>query len=96
MAPFLDPGATFEQAEIRGYIVHAKTLAEYRAAGKRWASMLNYETRWMTRVYRWRDGRGCGASRRSRGELTRCGEGGAFPAASFLRNSRVGTLRLVS
>jgi B12-binding domain/radical SAM domain protein len=52
MGPFLDPGSsTFEQAEAKGYIVHARTLAEHQQLLEQsdWESILNYETRWMTR-----------------------------------------------
>ena len=52
MGPFIDPGSDgFEQAENRGYILRARTLAEHRALleARDWESMLNYETRWMTR-----------------------------------------------
>ena len=52
MGPFIDPGSDgFEQAENRGYVVRAHTLAEHRALleAHDWESMLNYETRWMTR-----------------------------------------------
>ena len=52
MGPFIDPGSDgFEQAEARGYRILARTLAEHRALLERrdWESILNYETRWMTR-----------------------------------------------
>jgi len=52
MGPFIDPGSDgFENAESHGYILRAKTLAEHRALleERDWESMLNYETRWMTR-----------------------------------------------
>ncbi|MGH9422317.1 MAG: TIGR04190 family B12-binding domain/radical SAM domain protein, partial [Thermoanaerobaculia bacterium] len=52
MGPFIDPGSGgFENAEERGYVLRAKTLAEHRALLEQrdWESMLNYETRWMTR-----------------------------------------------
>jgi radical SAM superfamily enzyme YgiQ (UPF0313 family) len=52
MGPFLDPGSsTFEQAEAKGYVVRARTLAEHQhlLEQKDWESILNYETRWMTR-----------------------------------------------
>ncbi|HET8772847.1 MAG TPA: TIGR04190 family B12-binding domain/radical SAM domain protein [Thermoanaerobaculia bacterium] len=53
MGPFLDPGSTaFEHAEERGYRLRAHTLAEHRALLEQndWESILNYETRWMTRA----------------------------------------------
>lgn len=53
MGPFLDPGSSgFEHAEARGYRLFAHTLAEHRALLERndWESILNYETRWMTRA----------------------------------------------
>ena len=53
MGPFLDPGSDgFENAEARGYRLHARTLAEHRALLEQndWESTLNYETRWMTRA----------------------------------------------
>lgn len=52
MGPFLDPGSDgFEEPERHGYILRARTLAEHRALLEQndWESMLNYETRWMTR-----------------------------------------------
>jgi hypothetical protein len=52
MGPFIDPGSDgFELAEARGYILRAHTLAEHRALleERDWESILNYETRWMTR-----------------------------------------------
>jgi hypothetical protein len=53
MGPFIDPGSDgFEQAEARGYIIRARTLAGHRALLEQrdWESILNYETRWMTRA----------------------------------------------
>lgn len=53
MGPFLDPGSDgFERAEARGYHLFAHTLAEHRALLEEndWESILNYETRWMTRA----------------------------------------------
>jgi len=53
MGPFLDPGSGgFEHAEERGYVVRARTLAEHRTLLEQndWESILNYETRWMTRA----------------------------------------------
>jgi B12-binding domain/radical SAM domain protein len=53
MGPFLDPGSSgFEHAEERGYTLHAHTLAEHRALLEQndWESILNYETRWMSRA----------------------------------------------
>jgi hypothetical protein len=53
MGPFIDPGSSgFEQAEARGYRIRAHTLAEHRALLEQrdWESILNYETRWMTRA----------------------------------------------
>jgi radical SAM superfamily enzyme YgiQ (UPF0313 family) len=53
MGPFLDPGSNgFEHAEARGYRLYAHTLAEHRALLEEndWESILNYETRWMTRA----------------------------------------------
>jgi radical SAM superfamily enzyme YgiQ (UPF0313 family) len=53
MGPFLDPGSSgFEHAEARGYRLLAHTIAEHRALLERndWESILNYETRWMTRA----------------------------------------------
>lgn len=101
MAPFLDPGSDgFEQAEMRGYIVHAKTLAEHRALLEKhdWAEMLNYETRWMTRreivdATRLVSGR-LNALKRKYGRTP--GKSELFPAGSFLSNFRIGgILRLV-
>jgi B12-binding domain/radical SAM domain protein len=53
MGPFIDPGSNgFESAEQHGYIMRAHTLAEHRALLEQrdWESILNYETRWMTRT----------------------------------------------
>lgn len=53
MGPFIDPGSSgFESAERHGYIMRAHTLAEHRALLEQrdWESILNYETRWMTRA----------------------------------------------
>ena len=53
MGPFIDPGSDgFEHSERIGYVMHARTLAEHRALLEQrdWESMLNYETRWMTRA----------------------------------------------
>ena len=53
MGPFIDPGSNgFENAEQHGYIMRAHTLAEHRALLEQrdWESILNYETRWMTRT----------------------------------------------
>ncbi len=53
MGPFIDPGSDgFERAEARGYTIRARTLAEHRALLEKrdWESILNYETRWMTRA----------------------------------------------
>ncbi|HET7437088.1 MAG TPA: TIGR04190 family B12-binding domain/radical SAM domain protein [Thermoanaerobaculia bacterium] len=53
MGPFLDPGSSgFEHAEALGYRLFAHTLAEHKALLEEndWESMLNYETRWMTRA----------------------------------------------
>ncbi|MBI4456136.1 MAG: TIGR04190 family B12-binding domain/radical SAM domain protein [Acidobacteria bacterium] len=53
MGPFIDPGSDgFEEAEARGYRIFAHTLAEHRALLEQrdWESILNYETRWMTRA----------------------------------------------
>ena len=53
MGPFLDPGSSgFEHAEARGYRLFAHTLAEHRALLEKndWESILNYETRWMSRA----------------------------------------------
>jgi B12-binding domain/radical SAM domain protein len=102
MAPFLDPGSDgFEQAEIRGYIVRAKTLAEHRALleERDWASMLNYETRWMTRheiVEATRQAAGrLNALKRKYGRTP--GKAELFPPGSFLSNFRVGgILRLLA
>ncbi len=52
MGPFIDPGSDgFENAEARGYTIRARTLAEHRALLEQrdWESILNYETRWMSR-----------------------------------------------
>jgi B12-binding domain/radical SAM domain protein len=52
MGPFIDPGSDgFENAEEHGYTLRARTLAEHRALLEQndWESILNYETRWMTR-----------------------------------------------
>ncbi len=53
MGPFIDPGSDgFENAERRGYKLFARTLAEHKMLleQRSWESMLNYETRWMTRA----------------------------------------------
>ena len=53
MGPFIDPGSEgFEDAERHGYIIRARTLAEHRALLEQrdWESILNYETKWMTRA----------------------------------------------
>lgn len=53
MGPFIDPGSDgFENAEARGYTIRARTLAEHRAllVQRDWESILNYETRWMSRA----------------------------------------------
>jgi len=53
MGPFIDPGSHgFEQAEAMGYRLRARTLADHRALLEQgdWESILNYETRWMTRA----------------------------------------------
>ena len=53
MGLFIDPGSDgFEQAEARGYRIRARTLGEHRALLEKrdWESILNYETRWMTRA----------------------------------------------
>jgi B12-binding domain/radical SAM domain protein len=53
MGPFIDPGSSgFEHAEERGYLMRARTLAEHRALLEQndWESILNYETRSMTRT----------------------------------------------
>lgn len=53
MGPFLDPGSNgFEHPEARGYHLFAHTLAEHRTLLEQndWESILNYETRWMTRA----------------------------------------------
>ena len=52
MGPFIDPGSRgFEEPERFGYRLFAKTLEEHRQLLIRptWESILNYETRWMTR-----------------------------------------------
>jgi radical SAM superfamily enzyme YgiQ (UPF0313 family) len=53
MGPFIDPGSDgFERAEANGYKIRARTLAEHRALLEQhdWESILNYETKWMTRA----------------------------------------------
>ncbi|HKB78591.1 MAG TPA: TIGR04190 family B12-binding domain/radical SAM domain protein [Thermoanaerobaculia bacterium] len=53
MGPFIDPGSDgFERAEANGYTIRAHTLAEHRTLLEQrdWESILNYETRWMTRA----------------------------------------------
>jgi B12-binding domain/radical SAM domain protein len=53
MGPFVDPGSDgFANAEAHGYRLRARTLAEHRALleTRDWESMLNYETKWMTRA----------------------------------------------
>lgn len=53
MGPFIDPGSHgFEEAERHGYRIRARTLAEHRALLEQrdWESILNYETKWMTRT----------------------------------------------
>jgi|GEM_PF-759775 len=52
MGPFIDPGSDgFERAEANGYRIRARTLAEHSALLEQgdWESILNYDTRWMTR-----------------------------------------------
>ena len=52
MGPFIDPGSRgFEEPERFGYRLFAKTLEEHRQLLIRptWESILNYETKWMTR-----------------------------------------------
>ncbi|MEO8035137.1 MAG: TIGR04190 family B12-binding domain/radical SAM domain protein [Acidobacteriota bacterium] len=53
MAPFIDPASDgFASPETYGYRLRARTLAEHRALLEEhdWESMLNYETKWMTRA----------------------------------------------
>ena len=53
MGPFIDPGSEgFEAAEANGYRLRAHTLAEHRAllVQRDWESILNYDTKWMTRA----------------------------------------------
>jgi B12-binding domain/radical SAM domain protein len=53
MGPFIDPGSDgFEKPEALGYRILARTLAEHRQLLQRrdWESILNYETRWMSRA----------------------------------------------
>lgn len=52
MGPFIDPGSRgFEDPERFGYHLFARTLEEHRQLLIRptWESILNYETKWMTR-----------------------------------------------
>ena len=53
MGPFVDPGSRcFEDPERYGYRLFARTLEEHRNLLVRpsWELILNYETRWMSRV----------------------------------------------
>ncbi len=53
MGPFVDPGSrVFENPEIFGYKLFARTLEEHRQLLLRssWEDILNYETRWMSRT----------------------------------------------
>lgn len=52
LGPFLDPGSRgFEQPELYGYRLFARTLEEHRRllVQSSWQQMLNYETEWMSR-----------------------------------------------
>ena len=52
MGPFIDPGSRgFEDPERFGYKLFARTLEEHRQLliQPTWESILNYETKWMTR-----------------------------------------------
>ncbi len=52
LAPFLDPGSRgFEQPELHGYRLFARTLEEHRQrlVAPSWKYVLNYETEWMSR-----------------------------------------------
>jgi B12-binding domain/radical SAM domain protein len=100
MGPFLDPGSDgFEDAEARGYILHARTLAEHRALLEQndWESMLNYETRWMTRreiVKASYDARArLDGLKRKYGRTP--GKAALFPPAAVLRNFRIGGIARV-
>lgn len=53
MGPFLDPASrAFEEPEKFGYRMFARSLEEHRRllVQPTWESMLNYETKWMTRA----------------------------------------------
>ena len=95
MAPFLDPGSEgFEHPETHGYTLFARTLAEHRALLEQndWQSMLNYETRWMSRA----EIVEATSSAMSRLDAVKARHGRAidktalFPAGAFLRNFRIG------
>jgi B12-binding domain/radical SAM domain protein len=99
MAPFLDPGSDgFENPERHGYRLFARTLAEHRALLEQsdWASMLNYETEWMTRD---EIARATNDSCRQLDALkAKYGhDAELFPRGSFLRNFRIkGIVRLLA
>jgi hypothetical protein len=95
MAPFLDPGSdAFEHPEEHGYTLFARTLAEHRAllAQNDWQSMLNYQTRWMTRAEIVEST--TAAAARLKDVKARHGrvsdKSALFPARAFLRNFRIG------
>jgi B12-binding domain/radical SAM domain protein len=95
MGPFLDPGSDgFEHAERRGYRLFARTLEEHKQLLEQdnWESMLNYETRWMTRteiVKATYDAAGrLNDLKKQYGRIT--DKEGLFPPASFFRNFRIG------
>jgi len=98
MGPFLDPGSEgFENAEARGYLLHARTLAEHRALLEQndWESILNYETQWMTRA-EIVDATDAARERLSELKLRYERTDELFPPATFLRNFRIGgILRLL-
>jgi hypothetical protein len=53
MGPFVDPGSRcFEDPELYGYRLFARTLEEHRKllVLPSWELILNYETRWMSRL----------------------------------------------
>jgi hypothetical protein len=102
MAPFLDPGSDgFEHPEKHGYTLFAHTLAEHRALLEQndWQSMLNYETRWMTRA-EIVESTSVAAARLNdvKARHGRISDKSAlFPTGAFLRNFRIGgILRLLA
>ena len=95
MGPFIDPGSDgFEHAQ-NGYRLFAHTLAEHRKLleANDWESMLNYETRWMTR-HEIVAASETAAKRlnevKARHGRRSDGKAELFPPGAFLRNFRFG------